>query len=120
MDTEKQPMTEHGQAHAIVALILGILSVLAPFHVLALGPVFGIIMGIIALYQVSVSDRIGPSSLAHSGKVLAIIGLSVSTIVLIAGVIFLVQMGNMMHSWKTIETFTFTGPRFHNVWSPWF
>jgi len=120
METEKQPMTGQSQAHAIVALVLGILSVLAPFQVLALGPLLGIIMGIIALYQVAVANRIGPSSVAHSGKILAIIGISVSAITLIVGIIFLMQMSNMLHSWQTVEQFTFTGPRFHYLWRPWF
>jgi len=105
--------------HAVAALVLGILSVVSPFQLFGLGGLVGVILGSIGLYQVSVSERSGKNSLAHSGKVLSIIGLVVSTLALIACIFMLINFSNMMGSLLTYRTYDYLPPRmtyFHRFW----
>ncbi len=105
--------------HAIAALVLGILAVVSPFLLFGFGALVGVILGSIGLYQVSVSARMGENSLAHSGKVLSIIGLVVSSLALIATIIMLIQLSNAMHYYWNYRNFDFMMPRmtyFHRYW----
>lgn len=96
-------------AHAIAALILGILSIISPFQLLGTGGLVGVILGAIGLYQVSVSVKSGENSLAHSGKVLSIIGLVISSLALIAGIVMLARMNGLIHDAVRFRTFDY-GP----------
>ena len=100
MPQKTTPPTLKTDGHAIAALVLGIVSVISPFQIFGIGGLVGILLGIIGLYQVSMSARRGENSLAHSGKVLSIIGLVLSTLALIATIVMLVRFSGMMSSFS--------------------
>lgn len=105
--------------HAIAALVLGIISVVSPFQLFGLGGLVGVILGTIGLYQANVSGRYGSNSLAHSGKVLSIIGVVVSALALLVSIFMVVQLSSAMHGYWNYRTFDMMGPRmtyFHRYW----
>lgn len=105
--------------HAIAALVLGIISVVSPFQLFGIGGLVGVILGTIGLYQANVSGKYGANSLAHSGKVLSIIGVVVSALALLAGIFMLVQLSSAMHGYWNYRTFDMMVPRttyFHRYW----
>ncbi|MFA6645835.1 MAG: DUF4190 domain-containing protein [Sphaerochaetaceae bacterium] len=102
--------------HAIAALVLGIVAVISPFQLFGVGGLVGIILGVIGLYQVSMSARRGENSLAHSGKVLSIIGLVISALALIATIIMLVRFSGMVSSYMRFPSYNFRPTMMHRFW----
>jgi succinate-acetate transporter protein len=105
--------------HSIVALVLAILSLLAPFQVFGLGGVLGLILGVIALYQVRQSRKLFDNNMNHTAKVIAVIGLVLSVVAIGFSIIMLTSF-----AWHANQVFTTTqffnyGPRmsyFHRYW----
>lgn len=64
--------------HSITALILSIFAILSPFMVFGFGGLLGVVLGVIALYQVRQSRKEFDNDMNHTAKVLAVIGLVIS------------------------------------------
>ncbi len=105
--------------NSITALILGILSLIAPFQVFGFGGILGIILGIIALYHVRQSRKQFDNNMNHTAKVLAVIGIVLSVVAIGFSIVALTSF-----AWRASDFFTTTrvfhyGPRmsvFHHVW----
>ncbi|MBN2861374.1 MAG: DUF4190 domain-containing protein [Sphaerochaetaceae bacterium] len=97
--------------HAITALILAVLSVVAPFLAFGLGGVVGLTLGIIALYQVKQSLKMFENSMTQTSKILAIIGIILSVLAIGIAVTFMVSAAWHMYEFFEPSRLTF-GPRF--------
>jgi len=104
--------------HSITALILSIFAILSPFMVFGFGGLLGIVLGVIALYQVRQSRKEFDNDMNHTAKVLAVIGIVVSGASLIISVLFLASFAWKMNSFSTPSFFNM-GPRmtyYHRFW----
>jgi|GEM_PF-3804862 len=97
--------------HAITALILAVLSVVAPFLAFGLGGIVGLTLGIIALYQVKQSLKMFENSMTQTSKILAIIGIILSVIAIGIAVTFMISAAWHMYELFEPSRLTF-GPRF--------
>ncbi len=75
--------------NSITALILSIFAILSPFMVFGFGGILGIILGIIALYNVRQSRKQFENDMNHTAKLLAVIGIAISGVSVIISVFFL-------------------------------
>jgi len=104
--------------HSITALILSIFAILSPFMVFGLGGLLGVILGVIALYQVRQSRKTFDNDMNHTAKVLAVIGLVVSGVSLVISVVVLVSFANRVHLFPGASLF-YMRPRmtyYHRFW----
>ncbi len=74
--------------HAITALILSILALITPFLAFGLGGIIGLVLGIVALYQVKQSEKLFQNSMTQTAKILSVIGIVISVIALGLLIIF--------------------------------
>ncbi len=137
MITEKEQMHKHievkveemddlGEArhfqyydmHSITALILSIFAILSPFMVFGLGGLLGVILGVIALYQVRQSRKTFDNDMNHTAKVLAVIGLVISGASLLISALMLVSVAYRFHAFSGASQL-YMRPRmtyFHRFW----
>lgn len=104
--------------NSITALILGILAILSPFMVFGLGGLLGVILGVIALYQVRQSRKTLDNDMNHTAKVLAVIGLVISGASLIISTLLFVSVAYRFHAFPGPSQF-YMRPRmtyFHRFW----
>ena len=104
--------------HSITALILSIFAILSPFMVFGFGGLLGVILGVIALYQVRQSRKTFDNDMNHTAKVLAVIGLVISGASLLISGVILVSVAYRMHSFSGPSQF-YMRPRmtyYHKFW----
>ncbi len=104
--------------HSITALILSIFAILSPFMVFGLGGLLGVILGVIALYQVRQSRKTFDNDMNHTAKVLAVIGLVISGVSLVISAVILVSFASRVHSFPGASPF-YMRPRmtyYHRFW----
>jgi len=104
--------------NSITALILSIFALLSPFMVFGLGGLLGVILGVIALYQVRQSRKTFDNDMNHTAKVLAVIGLVISGASLLISGVLLVSVAFRLHSLSGPSPF-FMSPRmtyYHKFW----
>lgn len=104
--------------HSITALILSIFAILSPFMVFGLGGLLGVILGVIALYQVRQSRKTFDNDMNHTAKVLAVIGLVISGASLIISGVLLVSVAYRLHAYSGAPPF-YMKPRmtyYHKFW----
>lgn len=109
MDTQEIEKTEEQrikqERHAIVALILGIFSVITPMQLFGCGGLTGLIFSIIGLYQVSLAGGAKGNNLVRTSKILSIVGLVLSVLVLIVTVLLLARFSRSMGLFFRISPF---------------
>ncbi len=97
MDTQEINKQEEQKTkqerHAIVAFVLGLLSLIAP---LQLSGCIGLILSIVGLHQVSLAGGTKENGFARTGKILSIIGLVLSVLLLIATGLLLARFSRYM------------------------
>lgn len=109
MDTQEiHKREEQGvkqEKHAITALILGIFSVITPLQLFGWGGLIGLIFSLIGLHQVSLSGGGKEDSLAHTGKILSIIGLVLSVLLIVATVLLIAHFSRYMGPFYRLSPF---------------
>ena len=126
VDVEVEEMEDVGEIrhlpyydmHSITALILSIFAILSPFMVFGFGGLLGVILGVIALYQVRQSRKEFDNDMNHTAKVLAVIGLVISGASLIISIFILTSVAWRINSFS-VPSFFHMGPRityYHRFW----
>ncbi len=126
VDVEVEEMEDVGEIrhlpyydmHSITALILSLFAILSPFMVFGFGGLLGVILGVIALYQVRQSRKEFDNDMNHTAKVLAVIGLVISGASLIISIFILTSIAWRMNSFSTPSFFNMR-PRvtyYHRFW----
>ncbi len=104
--------------HSITALILSIFAILSPFMVFGLGGLLGVILGVIALYQVRQSRKYFNNDMNHTAKVLAVIGLVISGTSVLISAFLLASLAWKVNSLSDFSHF-YMRPRmtyYHRFW----
>lgn len=104
--------------NSITALILSIFAILSPFMVFGLGGLLGVVLGVIALYQVRQSRKYFDNDMNHTAKVLAVIGLVISGTSLLISAFLLASVAWKVNSLSGASHF-YMRPRmtyFHRFW----
>jgi cytochrome bd-type quinol oxidase subunit 2 len=126
VDVEVEEMEDVGEIrhlpyydmHSITALILSLFAILSPFMVFGFGGLLGVVLGVIALYQVRQSRKEFDNDMNHTAKVLAVIGLVISGASLIISVFILTSVAWRMNSFSNPSFFNMR-PRvtyYHRFW----
>ena len=99
-DLEEVRYVQLYDMNSITALILSIFAILSPFMVFGLGGLLGVILGVIALYQVRQSRKTFDNDMNHTAKVLAVIGLVISGASMVISILFITAVAYRFHSFS--------------------